>query len=84
MIELQRGDISTVIREKILAGTLPKDAPVKVFAGYGTGATCDACDLSTTKVDIEYEVDMADGRTFRFHQPCLALWHHERARYLQP
>jgi hypothetical protein len=69
-----------VIRDKILAGTLPKDAPVKVWAGYGTGKKCDACDLSTTKEGIEYEVDMADGLTFRFDQPCLALWHQERGR----
>jgi hypothetical protein len=38
----------------------------RFWAGYGTGKTCDACDLSTTKTDIEYEADMADGRTFLF------------------
>jgi hypothetical protein len=80
----QRDDISALIREKILAGTLPKEAPLTFFAGYGTGKICDACDLPTTKTDVECEVDMEDGRTLVFHQPCLALWHQERAAYLQP
>jgi hypothetical protein len=48
-------------------------------AGYGTGKICAACDLSTTKKDVEYEVDMVDRRTFLFHQACLTLWHQERA-----
>jgi hypothetical protein len=42
----------------------------------------DACGLPTSTAGIEYEVDMADGRTFYFHQPCLTLWHQERATYL--
>jgi hypothetical protein len=82
MIEQQSGDISTVIRAKILAGTLPKDAPVKVWAGYGTGKKCDTCELPTSTAGIEYEVDMADHRTFVFHEYCLTAWHQERAAYL--
>jgi hypothetical protein len=48
----------------------------------GTGKKCDACELPTSTAGIEYEVDMADRRTFLFHQPCLTLWHQERATYL--
>lgn len=81
---LERDDLGALIRSKVLAGTLPKDAPVRVWAGYGNGRVCSACDLPSTAKDIEYETDMADGRTFRFHQPCLTLWHRERTRYLQP
>jgi len=55
-----------------------------MWAGYGTGKVCDACDLSTTKKDVEYDVDMADGRTFSFHRLCITLWHQERATYLKP
>lgn len=33
-------------------------------------------------VDIEYDVEMDDGRAFLFHQSCLALWHQERETYL--
>jgi hypothetical protein len=83
MLQADRGDLTAIIRLKVATGVLPMEAPVKMFAGYGTGMVCVACDLSTTKADIEYEVDMADGRTFSFHQPCLALWHQERATYLK-
>jgi hypothetical protein len=37
-----------------------------------------------TAKSVEYEVDLADGRSFRFHQSCLALWHRERASFLAP
>jgi hypothetical protein len=76
-------DLRTIIRLKVATGILPKDAPAKIWAGYGTGRTCNACDLSNTKKDIEYEADMANGRTFSFHQLCITLWHQERATYLK-
>jgi hypothetical protein len=76
------GDLSAIVRAKVNAGTLPKDAPVKVWAGYGTGKKCDAWDLPTSKAGIEYEVDIADRQTFLFHQACLTAWHQERAAYL--
>lgn len=84
MLDQRCDDLSGLIRRKVAAGLLPKDAPVKMWAGYGTGEKCDACDLRTTKEGIEYEVDMADRRTFLFHQPCFTLWHQERATYLRP
>ena len=77
-------DVSAIIRRKMAAGLLPKHAPVKVWAGYGSGKKCDACDLPTSKADIEYEVDMADHRTFLFHQACFELWHEGRMGRLQP
>jgi hypothetical protein len=77
-------DLRGTIRLKVATGLLPKDAPVRMWAGYGTGKMCAACDLSTTKKDIEYEVDMADGHTFSFHQLCITLWHQERSTYLKP
>jgi hypothetical protein len=82
MMQQQCGDASDIIRHEVAAGILPTDAPVKVWAGYGTRKMCDACELSTPAKDIEYEVDMLDGRILRFHQQCLTLWHHERV-YLQ-
>ena len=84
LVRQEHDDLGALIRDKIVAGTLPADRPVKTWAGYGTGKTCNACDLSTTKADIEYEADLADGRTFVFHQPCLTLWHQERAKYPPP
>lgn len=84
MIQSERADLGALIRSKVLAGTIPKAAPVKVWAGYGNGKVCCACDLPSTVQDVECEVDMADDRTFRFHRACLALWHQERARFIQP
>jgi hypothetical protein len=84
MLRVEVADLRVTIRLKVAAGVLPKDAPVKMWAGYGTGQTCAACDLSTTKEDVEYEVDMVDRRTFVFHQLCLTLWHQERATHLNP
>jgi len=76
-------ELIAVIREKILAGTLSKELPRRMWAGHGTGKNCDACDQPTTENDVEYEIEMADGKIFWFHQPCLGLWHQERATYLE-
>jgi hypothetical protein len=70
----QLAELRAIIRLKVAAGILPKDAPVRMWAGYGTGKVCAACALSTTMKDIEYEVDMANRQTFVFHQSCLTLW----------
>ena len=60
----QLGELRAIIRLEVASGVLPKDAPVRMWAGYGTGKVCGACDVPTTKKDVEYDVDMADGRTF--------------------
>ena len=77
MLQAERGDLEEL-------GTLPKNAPLKAWAGYGSGKLCSACDLPTTIKDIEYEGEMEDHSTFLFHQPCPTRRHQERARYLQP
>ena len=84
MLQQRCGDPSDLIRHKLATGLLPREMPIHFWAGYGTGKMCDACELSTTTKDIEYEVDMLDGCILRFHQQCLALWHQERATYLRP
>ena len=84
MLQVEICDLRAMVRLKVTSDVLPKESPVKMWAGYGTGKTCAACDLSTTTKDVEYEVDMADGRTFSFHQTCITLWHQERATRLKP
>lgn len=82
MIGQERGDLGALIRARVLAGALPNDMPRKVWAGYGSGKACSACDQIIVKaLDVEYDVEMDDGRGFLFHQSCLALWHQERATY---
>ena len=78
-------DLAAGIRSKIKAGTLPVplDALDKVWVGYGNGRACDACDDVITAADREYEIDLPDGRTIRFHAKCLAIWHDARADELK-
>jgi hypothetical protein len=56
------------IREKIAAGTLPRDAPGMTFAGFGTHQHCDGCDTPILPAEMEYEVPVRDGRTIRPHE----------------
>jgi hypothetical protein len=73
-------EVSAVVRHKIDSGILPTATPIKVWVGKGMGKQCDACALAVTSADIEYETDLPGGRTLRFHQPCLAVWHKERVK----
>jgi len=83
LIGQERGDLEALIRTRVLAGALPKDMPPKIWAGYGSGKVCSACDQIIMKaLDVEYDVEMDDGGSFLFHQSCLALWHQERESYL--
>jgi hypothetical protein len=72
-------DISNIIRSKIADGTLPlpQDAPGKVWAGYGNGRNCDACDEPITSEQRENELDVTDG-TLRFHLTCFEVWQQGR------
>jgi glycosyltransferase involved in cell wall biosynthesis len=63
MVQSDHGDLAAFIRARVLAGTLPT-----------SGKVCCACDLIIIRAkDVEYDVEMADGRAFLFHQPCLTL-----------
>ena len=81
MAVLGTRDVADVVREKLAAGTLPCNAPTKMWVGNGSGRSCDACGQPITPTDIEYEPDFADPSVqVRFHQKCLDVWHQERAR----
>ena len=67
-------DAAQKIREKLAAGTLPRDAPGMTFAGFGTHHRCDGCDTLILPAEMEYEVPVRDGRTIRFHVRCVLLW----------
>ena len=73
-------DVAAVVRSKIQAGTLTTETPTKVWVGKGTGQTCDGCGVRVTSADIEYETDLPGGRTLRFHQRCLTVWHEQRVK----
>jgi hypothetical protein len=74
-------NVAATIRDKIHSGVLPLPPvpPEKCFVGKGTSRPCDGCDEVITPDEIEYELDIAEGRTLRFHVKCLDAWHTARA-----
>jgi hypothetical protein len=74
-------DLATLVADKIRSGVLPlpPDPPEKCFVGKGTRRPCDGCDGIIEPDEIEYELDIAEGRTLRFHPKCLDAWHQARA-----
>jgi len=68
------------IRAKLDAGTLPRDRPPMMFAGYGTRNACDACDETILPAQVEYEISYRDGRAFQLHLGCAGLWDAELRR----
>jgi hypothetical protein len=77
-------DVAASIRDKIRAGILPlpPQAPEKCYVGKGTRRPCDGCDELITPEQIEYELDITDNRTLRFHDKCLTAWHEARAQQM--
>jgi hypothetical protein len=69
-------DAAQKIREKIAAGTLPREGSGSgtTFAGFGTHQRCDGCDAPILPGEMEYEVPVRDRPTMRFHVRCVLLW----------
>jgi hypothetical protein len=74
-------DAPNKVRDKMDAGILPREARRKMFAGFGTGEPCAACDVPILPAQVECEFEAADGRTCRFHLGCAGLWEAERRRH---
>lgn len=56
---------------------LPYKAPMRTWAGRGTGALCSLCGLPIMAHDIEYEVELApeaDSPALQFHVQCYRVW----------
>ena len=79
--DVGEADAGVRIRAKIASGVLPlpPEAPEKCFVGKGTRRPCNGCDKVISPDEIEYEIDVVDGRTLRFHAKCLDAWHQARA-----
>jgi hypothetical protein len=73
---MDRASLRDVIRRKLYDGALPSDPPRdKIYAGYGSGAACDACGDPIQPAQVEYELNYPDEhRTFRLHLGCAGLW----------
>lgn len=67
-----------IIREKIIAGTLPGAPAVTVWAGMGNGRACSGCGEPIRAKDTEIELEMSTGRqTIRLHRDCFTIWREE-------
>jgi hypothetical protein len=66
--------LQNVIRRKFDNGRLPTKAPIKLEVHRGSGAMCDACGAEIRTIDIEHEFNYHNGRPFRLHFECAALW----------
>ena len=73
-------NIGDLIRAKLDSGTLPDQAPGKMFAGYGNDRSCSACETPILRSQVEYEFDTPGGVTIRFHLGCAGAWEAERRR----
>lgn len=62
------------IRQKILAGHLPKENCRMTWHGPGTRGVCVACEQPIAADDIEVECDLPTGGTIRLHRGCYDIW----------
>jgi hypothetical protein len=75
--------LAEMVYDKLDAGTLPLDAPVKLWAGQGSGQPCMICEQPILASEPEYETEYDDDdgrRAMRFHAGCHAVWEEERKR----
>jgi hypothetical protein len=76
-IAVAYSDVANAIRDRIAAGVLPP--PVNgngngtVWAGQGSGRTCDGCERPIPSSAVECGIN-AGTRTLRFHRACLVAW----------
>ena len=69
------------IREKVQRGDLPLIAPVRMWAGFGTGNCCAGCDLPITSDQAEWEIEIVpEALTLLMHHDCASLLAEERRR----
>ena len=62
------------IQDKLWYGILPNVVPAKRWGRFGGGRMCDGCDLVLGPKDVEYNVELSDGRRLKFHLNCASLW----------
>jgi len=70
--------VRQIVRDKIMAGLLPRDRIGRVSATYGAGEICDACSASVPPSEVLYKLTRAASDGFLFHATCFAVWKEER------
>jgi hypothetical protein len=66
-------------KENVDASHMPYREQLRIWAGYGTGATCNGCGGSIKPSEIEYEAEVppepgSDVLTLHFHLVCYRNW----------
>jgi len=72
--------LADLVRDKLDAGTLPHDSPVKLWAGHGRGQLCTVCEQPILTSQVEYEPQYDGHPPVRLHVGCHSLWEAERRR----
>jgi len=67
------------IRDKLDAGSLPREAPATMFESHGHGSRCDGCDGLIHPAQVECEMAYGD-RVYRLHLGCAGVWDAECRR----
>jgi len=62
------------IRQRILAGNLPKENCRMTWYGPGTGGVCIACEQPIATDEVEVDCDLPGGGTIRLHRRCYDIW----------
>ena len=75
-----RPAIAARIKARLDGGDLPRIGPKKMWASFGNNVICDGCGNPILTTDIEYEFNLADKQTCRFHIGCAGLWQTELQR----
>jgi hypothetical protein len=70
-------DVRRLIREKIVAQSLPCRPCRAIWAGPGAGMPCAGCDRPILPTEIEFECEQPGGGLLRFHQACYLNWEEE-------
>jgi hypothetical protein len=70
--------LAEIVREKLNAGILPLDDPVRTWAGFGSGKQCSVCEQPIQPSQTEYELRYDTRAPLRFHVVCHGRWDGER------
>jgi hypothetical protein len=70
-------DFQSLIRDKLINGTLPKQDCRMTWYGPGTGGVCVACERPIAPGEVEVECDLGAGGVIRLHQRCYEFWMRE-------
>ena len=60
--------------DKARRGELPAGLRGKMWIGPGSAKRCNGCGESVARGEQEFELEVADALTFRFHAECYHAW----------